>query len=69
MTDPKSASDLLAQLFEIKNLPCAPDPEPEVDDDIDFEALAVEIWGHWPGPLDGQQQHDLLVEARARGLL
>lgn len=41
----------------------------ETDDPVDYTELAIEILGHWPGPLDAQQQHDLLVEARARGLL
>jgi hypothetical protein len=66
--DPKRGDDLLAQLFAMKNLPCAPDPKPSYDG-IDYEALAIQIWGHWPGPLDAQQQHDLVVEAKAQGLL
>ena len=60
------AEELLAKLFAAKNLPCAPDPAPE---EVDLEALAIEVWGYWPGPLDAQQAHDLLQEARARGLL
>jgi hypothetical protein len=64
--DPKRGNELLAKLLKTKNLPIAPDPAPE---EPDYETLALEVWGHWPGPLDAQQQHDLLSEAKARGLL
>lgn len=45
---------------------CSPEPD---EDPVDYDALAIEICGHWPGPLDAQQQHDLLTEARERGLV
>ena len=65
--DPKKGNELLAKLLKARPLPIVQEPEPEPAE-VDYEALAIEIWGHWPGPLDEQQQHDLLVEARARGL-
>jgi hypothetical protein len=67
-TDPKLVEELLAKLFSMEGLPIAPDAEPDAQE-IDYEELAVQVWGHWPGPLDAQQQHDLVAEAKARGLL
>ena len=70
--DPKRGNELLAKLFATKRLPIVNEPDPapsENDGGIDFEELAIQVWGHWPGPLDAQQEHDLAVEAKARGLL
>ena len=65
--DPKKGNDLLAKLFKARPLPIVQEPDPEPAD-YDYEALAIMVWGHWPGPLDAQQEHDLLAEARACGL-
>jgi hypothetical protein len=64
--DPKRGNELLARLLGQKTLPIVNEPTAA---EIDYKALAIRVWGHWPGPLDAQQQRELVAQAKARGLL
>jgi hypothetical protein len=64
--DPKRGNELLARLFGQKTLPIVNEPSAG---EIDYKALSIQVWGHWPGALDAQQQRDLVALARASGVV